>query len=56
MIKLLGAMIDLEYAKSLDEAQFKKEFYSIYGALYIGQAWEEVEKLKEGAKSFRKAK
>lgn len=56
MVKFFGAMIDLEYAKSLEEEQFKKEFYPIYGALYIDQAWEEVEKLKESAKSFRKAK
>lgn len=57
MIKLLGAMIDLDYAKGLEEEQFKKEFYPIYGALYIDDAWAEVEKLKgEGAKSFRKAK
>lgn len=55
MVKFFGAMIDLEYAKGLDENQFKKEFTSIFG-IYTDEAWAEIEKLKDNAKSFRKAK
>ena len=45
MIKLLGADIDIEYAKELDESQFKKEFARIFG-IYINEAWDAVKKLK----------
>jgi len=57
MVKILGSYIDLEYAKSIDEGQFKSEFLPIYSPLYISEAWAEVEKIKEeGAKASKKAK
>lgn len=44
-MKLLGAYIDIEYAKTLEEDQFKQEFKTIFG-IYLNEAWDTVKKLK----------
>jgi hypothetical protein len=44
-MKLLGVDIDIEYAKGLEEQQFKKEFGKIFG-IYLKDAWDYVKKQK----------
>lgn len=44
-MKLLGAYIDIEYAKTLEENQFKQEFKAIFG-IYLNEAWDTVKKMK----------